>query len=327
MVLECDGVRVPPDPRVMAADTDERLLVDEGPWLPGLVREALTDPGDRRRGGVHHTDPDVARTITGMALVHHDGAGVTIGDPAVGGGAFLLAAAEILAPHSAPIDVLDRLWGVDVDPLAVAVTRASLGLWAGAQPDPDRVRTGDFLVGSPFGGSIVDVVVGNPPFLGQLKGQTVRSAARAADVRRRWSDVGGYVDEAALFLLAGLDAVGQGGTVALVQPVSMLSAHHSEPVRRRLLEEAAVAGFWLDGTRVFAADVDTCAVILRKGADPAPGDPPGRNRRESGRRSRGRQFDRHLGRAGGRPDRGAARRTAPKRGPVGRSGPVHGGVP
>jgi hypothetical protein len=269
VVLECEGEVIAPDPRVLSADVDDRLLVESGPWLPGLVREDLTGVDDRRREGIHHTDPSVAGVITDMALDGHDPATVTIGDPAVGGGVFLLAAAELLAPHSSPAAILDRLWGVDVDPLAVAVTRASLGLWAGERRAGGRVRVGDFLRESPFGeSSVVDVLVGNPPFLGQLKGGTARSVTRAAEVRRRWSDVGGYVDESALFLLAGLDVIGRLGTVALVQPVSMLAARDAEPVRRRLLEEAAVVGFWLDGDRTFAAEVDTCAVVLRRGCEP-----------------------------------------------------------
>jgi hypothetical protein len=268
--LVCGGEVVSPDPAVMAADVDRRVLEDLGPWLPGLVREALTDAVVRRRGGIHHTDPAVALAIARLALEGHDPVEVTVGDPSVGGGAFLLAVAELLAPHTTRADIVGRLGGVDVDPLAVAVTRAALELWADTPVDHHRFRTADFLAGIAFGDASLDVVVGNPPFLGQLKGETARTPTRSRQLRRRWAEVGGYVDESVLFLLAGLDEVRLGGTVALLQPVSMLSARDAAPVRRRMLRDGAISGFWFDGARAFGAGVDTCALVVRKGGGPEP---------------------------------------------------------
>ena len=273
-VLIRDGEVVEPDPAVLAADVDHHVLEELGPWLPGMVRESLIGAATRRRDGVHHTDPAVAGAIARLALEGHDPVEVTVRDPSVGGGAFLLAAAELLAHHATPTQVVSRLSGVDVDPLAVAVTRVGLEIWADAPVDQNRFRTADFLARTTFGGGElgveVDVVVGNPPFLGQLKGETARTPERTRELRRRWSDVGGYVDESALFFLAGLEQVRCGGTVALLQPVSMLSARDAAPVRRRILAGGSIRGFWYDGARAFAADVDTCALVVRKGGTKEP---------------------------------------------------------
>ena len=270
VVLAIDGRRVEPDSAVAAVDVDVAVIEEHGPWLPGFVREALVSAARRRSGGVHHTRPGVARVIASMALDGHDPTDVMVGDPAVGGGAFLLAAADVLAPHSSAEDVVGRLHGQDVDPLAAATTVAALGLWAGRPVGAARVSTADFLVGLPFDGVAVDVMVGNPPFLGQLKHPTARAAGRARLLRDRWPDIGGYVDDAALFLLAALEAVRPGGTVGLLQPVSVLSARDATPVRQRILDAGAVEALWFDGARVFDAEVDTCALVVRSGAVPRP---------------------------------------------------------
>ena len=133
-----------------------------------------------------------------------------------------------------PFDIVARLHGVDVDPLAVATTRAALSLWAGGDIALDTVRVGDHLVDDPFAMKRFDLIVGNPPFLSQLRGGTPRSQAQRAALAERWAGVGGYVDDAAAFLLAAVDALADEGTVVLVQPASVLGAVDARSVRERL---------------------------------------------------------------------------------------------
>ena len=68
-------------------------------------------------------------------------------DPACGGGAFLVAAAERL--HRAGVDRRDvvrhHVWGADVDPVGLAAAEAALALWAGEAPPPGRLVVGDPL--------------------------------------------------------------------------------------------------------------------------------------------------------------------------------------
>jgi len=239
-----------------------------GPWLPGFVREALISDGERHDAGVHHTPPQIVDQVLDRALIHAEPLNeqTTVLDPAVGGGAFLLAMAERMP--GTPSDVVARLHGVDVDPLAVATTRAALSLWAGASIAPDKVRVGDHLIDDPFGTERFDLVVGNPPFLSQLRGGTPRSQAQRAALAERWAGVGGYVDDAAAVLLAGVDALADGGTVVLVQPASVLGAVDARSVRERLARSAPPRALWVDPGRAFAAGVDTVALVCRGGDAP-----------------------------------------------------------
>ena len=97
----------------------------------------------------------------------------------------------------------------------------------------------------------------------QLRGGTPRSQAQRAALAERWAGVGGYVDDAAAFLLAGVDALADGGTVVLVQPASVLGAVDARSVRERLARSAPPRALWVDPGRAFAAGVDTVALVCR----------------------------------------------------------------
>ncbi|HEU5151564.1 MAG TPA: hypothetical protein VFU19_13760, partial [Iamia sp.] len=114
-----------------------------------------------------------------------------------------------------------------------------------------------------------DLVVGNPPFLGQLASATARDPEARARLRARFGAVaGGYVDTAALFFLVALDAVRPGGRVVLIQPESVLGAAHAGPLRAAVEARAAVLGLREVDRRAFAAQVDTCALLLERRAEP-----------------------------------------------------------
>jgi len=270
--LIINGSVIAADPAVQAVPVDDGLLQRWGPWLPGLVREAVLSREARHRQGVYHTPPEVVRAL--LLLTLNTGSSwneqTRVLDPAVGGGAFLLAAAELLAGPRA--NVASRLVAVDIDPLAVATTRLALALWAQVPqetlPD-DNFLTGDFLDPELLGTRQVDAVVGNPPFLSQLRGSTARSAAARERIALRWAGVGRYVDEAAAFALAASECVAPGGTMTLVQPASVLAARDAEPVRQRLEATVPLVALWVDGgQRAFSAAVDTVALVSRRAAAP-----------------------------------------------------------
>ena len=259
---------------------------DPGPALLGSVHEALLESGLRQRRGAFYTPVDVARGIVGdvvRRLVPGPAASaapapalhpLTICDPALGGGVFLLAAAdELVALGHDPATVVERqLWGSDVDPLAVAVAEAALVVWArGRGVDVVRVNVecadplrdgADTWPGSPAGG--FSAVVGNPPFLNQLASGTSRSTDGAAAMRARWGPgVFRYTDTAAVFLLAATQLVAAGGVVAMIVPVPVLVAGDGDRLRRDLLDRAVPEHLWIAQEDVFGVGVRVCAPVLR----------------------------------------------------------------
>ncbi|MBK1697187.1 Eco57I restriction-modification methylase domain-containing protein [Rhodovibrio salinarum] len=121
-------------------------------------------PFARQQAGAYYTPPALIDLLLDQAGVGP--ATRALIDPACGAGAFLLAAAERMP--------VERLYGIDIDPLAVACTRVALALkcqQSGVAP-PDltqRIVCADALLDddawarlTPAGG--FDAIVGNPPW-------------------------------------------------------------------------------------------------------------------------------------------------------------------
>ncbi len=244
--------------------------------LIGRVHEALIAPGGRRSRGAFYTPRDVAEGVVESATTRWRTPvtpSTRVCDPACGGGAFLLAAGrflesrqERLGPTTRSELVARSLYGVDVDPLAAAVADAALRLWvaeAGGVPGATNVSCADGLEvdhPEPF-----DLVVGNPPFQGQLSRRTARSRDALEHLRERLGPiVHGYVDTAALFLASGLSMVGEGGRVALVQPSSFLVARDAARARHELAVGGELVALWWPGEALFDASVRVCVPVLER---------------------------------------------------------------
>ncbi|MCX6399403.1 MAG: N-6 DNA methylase [Propionibacteriales bacterium] len=210
---------------------------------------AADRPDDRRRQGAFYTPPELVTWVLDHALPTQG----TVLDPACGTGHFLVAAARRLGVRA--------VHGSDLDPEAVRIARERL------QAEDPSVSVADIarqvLVAdglTAWEGRRFDAVVGNPPFLGQLRSST----AGQSDRHRR--GLGAYTDTSAVFLRHALDLVLDGGVVALVQPLSVLAARDAGPVRAAVAERGAITDFWCSDKPVFAGTpVLTCVPVVRIG--------------------------------------------------------------
>jgi hypothetical protein len=220
---------------------------EKAPVLLGLLFEALLDVGtNRKRSGSFFTPAAIAATTVEAALAPVCRNEIHVCDPAMGGGAFLLAAGEWLAARGvARRQIVERcLAGVDVDALAVAVTEAALWLWAAdADLDPVRLRARLSVTNAlepgwehafVAGTRGFDLVVGNPPW--------VAYAGRAAkplapEERRRLGErfraFRGYPTLHGLFVERAA-TLAPNGTVALLLPSPVADLDGYRPVRRAL---------------------------------------------------------------------------------------------
>ncbi len=172
-------------------------------------------------------------------------------DPAVGAGAFLLGVARQLS-RAIPCDdtdqrpmtplamrqrVLQGLFGFDVDPLAVAVTEASLAWWLN---DPDgtaatlraHVELRDSLSNPPD--SVYDLVIGNPPwvaFAGRAS-QPLEPSLRA-HLRRSFAAFRGYPTLHGCFVELAC-RLAPDGRIALLLPSPVADLEGYAPIRRVL---------------------------------------------------------------------------------------------
>ena len=238
----------------------------------GEVLEGAFTASARQAQGAHYTPARLASGLAARAVAgRHRPA---VGDPACGGGALLLAAARHLADRGEDrADVVGRLWGMDVDPVAVATTEAALTLWAGVRPPSGNLVVGDALTATPAWPPL-DVVIGNPPFLSQLDAATARPTAEADRLRARFgAAVRPYTDAASLFLLRACELARDAGTVALLQPQSVLAARDAAGVRSAVGAQGRLVDVWFPEATGFDADVDVCVPIIEVGP-PGPAAAP-----------------------------------------------------
>lgn len=207
-------------------------------------RQEGSDSNARRRSGSYFTPPRIAAHLVESAFEQRviaerlDGGGLRFCDPSVGGGAFLLETVyRVTERRLASGDSLEgalRLamagaHGVDVSQLALATTRAALGLfavvacqgaWRGDESSGPTLRFGDSLTSeepsAPF-----DLVVGNPPWVA-FQGRAAQPLAPElrATYRARFSAFSGYPTLQGLFVERAAE-LAPSGVIALLLPSSV----------------------------------------------------------------------------------------------------------
>jgi hypothetical protein len=268
------------------SDSDGETVLAAREWGGDGPLVLSTESDRRQAGGTYYTPPSVVDGVVERALCPairriraesetpvESLSSLRVADPAVGTGRFLFSAVECIAravgetadddPDALRREVAERcVYGVDLDPLAVELARATLWLRTGATDHVDNFQAGDALVGSGpgetesvDGGDLgdraldweaafpevvpgserpFDAVVGNPPY--------VRSRALPEDVRshlrERYRTATGSFDLYVPFLER---AATLGERVGMVVSNKWTTARYARKLRSLLVEEWAPA--------------------------------------------------------------------------------------
>lgn len=250
--------------------------------------EQSLDDQYRYQFGVHYTPPQLIHQVLGTAFDTFRATNptwqptdpITVCDPSCGAGAFLVEAAELLLSFGVPVTTIvnQAIVGIDIDPEAVEMARSHLTDWAlshGASRADlhPQIHCGDALrvdwatlAGVPQAG--FDLIIGNPPFLGQLSSTTSRSTADQQVLSDRFGFVVGYADTSALFLLQAVSLAAAGGVVALIQPQSILAGSSTTVIRNAVLDQTVLHSLWGCDDSLFEAEVRVCVPTLVKPTQP-----------------------------------------------------------
>ncbi|WP_336000374.1 Eco57I restriction-modification methylase domain-containing protein [Halorientalis halophila] len=250
---------------------------------------------ERRRADGHFvTDPVVATALCRWAIrPRPDDRPPRVLDPAVGSGAFPVAATRRLAalhPELSPADRLRRVVGVDTDPVALSLSAHRLLDATDAGPDARcRLYETDFFAVEPDADRSVavtdegvvagrfDAVVANPPYVRQEDADVDRLRAHLAsfgpDGDRPYRDgdraLSRRSDAYVYFVTHATRFLRDGGRLAVVVPNKWLTTRYGATFQRFIFDHyrlAAVVGF---GAPVFDdAVVDAVLLLAERCADP-----------------------------------------------------------
>lgn len=261
----------------------EWSIDDGGVWR--YNRRALR----AKMGAFYTPGPLVDRVLSlaWQALAPAPGSIVRVCDPACGSGNFLIAAIARGLDGGNPV----RADGADTDEiaawLAVASVRTAFDLGNNGRASI-RARAGNGLIGAspgvlrdaqPLAPShgprldwrhAFDLVIGNPPFLGQLGTRTSRDRDLACYLKEISDGViTGYADTAAAFLWRAVTLTRPGGVIALVVPGSILGARDARPVREFVGSTCQTLATELIDDAAFDAGARPCILVLRRHATAA----------------------------------------------------------
>lgn len=250
----------------------------------GAAYERSLPRDRRRREGVFYTPPALARDLVEATVGRVLAGGAAeprVMDPACGGGALLVAAyRRLLAWHAGEGQVtaalrrriLERsIFGVDVDPDAVEVTRRALAQIADTDVDvAGNIRVGDALLAEDP--RTFDVVLANPPYV-DAEAMTRHHAALRAACHGRYEAAAGNWDLFCVFIERCIECCAMGGRVGMIVPNKLLSADYARAARGLLVRPgmSALASIQVFdhsnecAESVFAAGVYPIALVAARG--------------------------------------------------------------
>jgi hypothetical protein len=249
----------------------------------GRFCEALLH--DRRASGSYYTPAwiadEIARTVVsglleGRGLRADDLLSLRILDPAIGAGAFAIAAleaiAEAMGEERSGNDVRRAavwcIFGIELNALAADACRLAVWLCASRPGRPATIPAGHVEVTGALShrstSRAFDAVIGNPPWgvdVGPSSGDLALLPPAPFAGRR---------DSSLLFLHLAAEAARDDGAIGMLVPDTVLYQVRCEPVRRFLLQRFRPLRVSLLGDLIFAGAIAPAAILCLAGSPIAP---------------------------------------------------------
>ncbi len=221
----------------------------------------------RRARGVYYTPVEIVRLIVDLTLGQQSSLKrpPRVLDPACGAGEFALYALERLQAQFGKQAARRCVYGVDVDPRAVAITHRRLRELDHAFPEPN-VFTADTLRTDRFKPGSFDAVVGNPPYVNIRQLAKTLSRDAIERLKRRFACARGNFDLYVLFIERAIELLRPGGRCGLIVPGKWATLDYARSCRELLLKHATIEHVTdLSDTKAFAgASVFPHVLVFQK---------------------------------------------------------------
>ena len=214
--------------KLQPALTKEILFV-KGEDSLGFVYISLQDIGQRKSSGAYYTPEKVVNEL--IDRLYENDANLkakTICDPCCGTGNFLLSLGVKGIDYS-------NLYGQDIDPISVFLSRINIALMAPEMSALDiRSR---IIVGNTYFETFTqkfDVIVGNPPWGSDFSEEDALQCRRVFKTA-----IGKSIESYDLFVEKALSMLDHKGVLAFVLPEAILSVAAHDTVRRLIIDSCS----------------------------------------------------------------------------------------
>lgn len=203
----------------------KEILFVKGEDSLGFVYISLQDIGQRKSSGAYYTPEKVVGEL--IDKLHENDSNLkakTICDPCCGTGNFLLRLGEKGIDYS-------NLYGQDIDPISVFLSRINIALMAPEMSALDICSR--IIVGNTYFETFTkkfDVIVGNPPWGSDFSEE---DALRCRKLFK--TAVGKSIESYDLFVEKALSMLDHKGVLAFVLPEAILSVAAHDTVRRLMI--------------------------------------------------------------------------------------------
>ncbi|WP_296557686.1 N-6 DNA methylase [uncultured Acetobacterium sp.] len=247
-------------------------LVGENPGLIGSLYEASLLINHKKNHGIFYTPENIATymaaNVLGSSKIGDKLEEIRILDPACGSGSLLSAVYDVIISKNGELSPDEKaaqhrqlletgLLGVDRDPIACLVTRLILTLKGTEYVKPLGVFCGDILIDELVKPKSVDVVIGNPPYVGHKEIQ----ADYMKLLKNRYGEV--YRDKGDLsycFIYRGWELLKAEGQLIHITSRYFIEAFYGKPLRAFIRKAFAIEEI---------VDFNGLRVIEGVGVDPA----------------------------------------------------------
>ncbi|AFA48229.1 Eco57I restriction-modification methylase domain-containing protein [Acetobacterium woodii] len=261
------------------------VLVEESPSLegenPGLIGSLYEESlliNHKKNHGIFYTPENIARYMAANALKKYQGAdalnNIRILDPACGSGSLLSAVYDHIILKYSDTSQINKgkrhqmllqhcLIGVDRDPIACLVTRLILTLKGGNYVNPLGIFNGDILTEDLVAAESIDVVIGNPPYVGHKE----IDADYMKNLKNHYAEV--YQDKGDLsycFVYRGWELLKPEGQLIHITSRYFIEAFYGKPLRAFIKKSFRIHEIVdFNGLRIIAGvGVDPAIIRLEK---------------------------------------------------------------
>lgn len=217
----------------------QKFIYEPGADTLGLLYMSIRDLGSRKNAGSYYTPTNIVqRSVDNLFLQHKNSNTkdpLTVLDPCCGSGNFLIQLPEIFTPS--------YIYGCDIDPICVYITRINLALKYGLSYTPvirNNIKCANFLTSSIsdlFENSITspDYIIGNPPW-----GYSFSNDEKKMYKNLFLTAKGRSVESFDLFTEKAISSLKRGGHLSFVLPEASLTVNLHKALRKIIVSNCNI---------------------------------------------------------------------------------------